>query len=75
MGAAVAEDLEYRGYKAAGVVRQLAAIVAQVPEPDPDACPRCGAEIVQPPTGRRRRWCSTRCQSAARRADRRETVA
>lgn len=27
----------------------------------------CGAEIVQPRTGRRRRWCSDRCRKAAER--------
>lgn len=31
-------------------------------------CAVCGADLVQPKTGRRRRWCSDRCRMVARRA-------
>lgn len=30
-----------------------------------DRCPRCNAEIMQKPRGRRRTWCSDRCRRLA----------
>ncbi len=55
----VADDLEARRYSMAGVLRQLAREVATM-ESDSgagdDAC-RCGAQIVQPRTGRPRKSC------------------
>lgn len=76
----VAEDLEHRGYKAAGVVRQLAreAVALRQALADRDAalgrrwadaadgisCPACGAEVPKNSTGRPRRYCSDRCRKA-----------
>lgn len=72
LGTLVADDLEFRGYQAAGIVRRLAAEVAQLPEPGiepgaPAPCPQCGRPIEQPATGRRRTWCSDRCRRSAHR--------
>lgn len=51
--------------RSAGLVRLAARRIATAtPDPEPDRCP-CGAAIVQPETGRRRRWCSARCRRAA----------
>jgi hypothetical protein len=54
----VAEDLEARHYPMAGVIRQLAREVAQLAfdEPEEGRC-GCGAAIMQPRTGRRRKFC------------------
>jgi hypothetical protein len=56
----IADDLEGRRYPMAGVLRQLAQEVAQLPDVDDGGdlvrC-RCGGQIVQPRTGRRRKFC------------------
>ncbi len=56
----LADDLEGRRYPMAGVLRQLAQEVAQLPDVYHDGdlvrC-RCGSEIVQPRTGRPRKFC------------------
>ncbi len=55
----LADDLERRHYPMAGVLRQLAREVAQLGFDDPDDAGRCGCgqSIVQPRTGRPRRYC------------------
>ncbi len=55
----LADDLEGRKYPMAGVLRQLAREVAQLGFDDPDDVGRCGCgqPIVQPRTGRPRRYC------------------
>ena len=60
----VADSLDVPGSRlAAGVIRRAAQLVARLPAPPgPDQCQGCGAELSQPPTGRRRRWCSDRCR-------------
>jgi len=64
----VAADLEQRGYHGHGVVRAAARVLLDVPDDrDPDGCAGCRAVLVQPHTGRRRRWCSEACRSRARR--------
>jgi hypothetical protein len=53
----------------AGVIRRAARRLAelQTDAPDTDVCAGCGSEIVQPRTGRRRRWCGRgRCESRTR---------
>ncbi len=54
----IADDLEGRRYPMAGVLRQLAQEVAQLPEVEVEEgrCP-CGGEVVQPRTGRPRKFC------------------
>lgn len=65
LGSIVADDLEHRGYQAAGVVRQLAqAVAAGAEAPEPGCCPECGDPVTQPERGRRRVYCSTRCRKA-----------
>jgi hypothetical protein len=57
----LADDLERRAYPMAGVLRQLAREVATLDEAadvSEDGC-RCGAPIVQPRTGRPRKFCVT----------------
>src|SRR3954449_2200225 len=74
----VVEDLQDRGYPMAGVLRQLAREVAQLAfdEPaDQDRCP-CGGAIVQPRTGRPRKFClkcSPQRKSAGKRDDPRDS--
>lgn len=69
----VAADLDARGYPFAGTVRRTARLLLTVVTGDTVAagdvagCAGCGAALVQPATGRRRRWCSERCRSRARR--------
>ncbi len=55
----VAEDLEGRHYPMAGIIRQLAQQVATMPDRDAEEPGRCGCgqPIVQPRTGRPRRYC------------------
>lgn len=65
---AVADDLDQRLYPAVGVIRQLARLVATMPaEKSAVLCrgPGCAQILVQPPRGRRRLYCSTRCKSRA----------
>lgn len=63
----VADSIDVPGSTfAAGVLRRAARLVAQLPAPPgPDQCRGCGAELSQPPTGRRRIWCSDRCRKRA----------
>ena len=62
----VAADLESRGYGNVGVIRVAARELSTMrPAPKDDACGRCGDAVVQPATGRRKRWCSARCRRAA----------
>ncbi len=74
---ALAEDLEGRGIWSAGVLRQLAREVATMPqgqEHDEARC-GCGGVIVQPRTGRPRRFCfncSPQRKSPGKRDDLRE---
>jgi hypothetical protein len=57
----VAADSLERGGKLGfvGIIRQAAQRLAElhIDEPATDRCAGCRAEIVQPATGRRRRWC------------------
>lgn len=58
----LADDLEGRHYPMAGVLRQLAREVAQLPDveaADEGRRCRCGGEIVQPRTGRPRKFCTS----------------
>jgi hypothetical protein len=70
---AVAESIDTRHGFGAGIIRQLARRLAELaPAVDPlepsDRCRHCGAPLVQPTTGRRRRYCSAApCQQASRR--------
>ncbi len=41
---------------------------------DLDHCAACGRAITQPPTGRRRRYCSPRCQKRGARLRRRQAL-
>lgn len=61
-GAYVAGDLDRRLYPYAGVVRRLVRAVLEALDTDEHGCRGCGGELVQPPTGRRREWCSERCR-------------
>jgi hypothetical protein len=55
----IAQDLEDRRYPMAGILRQLAQQVAQLEDSaEEGGCP-CGAPIVQPRTGRPRKYCTT----------------
>lgn len=66
-GTYVAADLEERGYPLVGIVRQLAREVAGIGDTgSDDGCAGCGTELVQPWTGRRRRWCSETCRRRKR---------
>jgi hypothetical protein len=66
----IADSLERQVQGAsAGVLRQAARRLAElhVDEPGVDRCAGCGNAIVQPRTGRRRRWCGRgRCESRTR---------
>lgn len=55
----IAEDLEDRGYGMAGVIRQLAREVATMPDAETEGPGRCGCGrvVVQPRTGRPRKFC------------------
>ncbi len=64
---ALASDFESRDATVSvGVLRQAARLLSECRchATGSEACPRCGAEIVQPTTGRRRRFCSDRCRVA-----------
>ncbi len=76
----VAEDLEERHYPMAGVIRQLAREVSQLAFDEPAEAGRCGCGgvIVQPRTGRPRRFCfecSPQRKSPGKRDDAREGTA
>jgi hypothetical protein len=55
----LADDLEARHYPMAGVLRQLAREVATMQDADDAAMCRCGGLIVQPRTGRPRKFCTS----------------
>ena len=62
-----ASDLERRGLAYHGVVRRAARMLATLEAgADGEGCRGCGAELVQPPTGRRRKWCSESCRRRKR---------
>jgi hypothetical protein len=68
-----AAELEHRGIPLAPIVRRGARTLVEVlaeldalrPDQAEQPCPTCGAEVTQPPTGRRRRYCSDRCRHRA----------
>lgn len=69
----VADDLEERNYPATGIIRAAAKELARTKKPldlptGTLACPRCGLPVIQPATGRRRRWCSEVCRRNSRNA-------
>lgn len=51
------------------LVEQAAQLDLATVDVDGDAttCQGCGGPVVQPDTGRRRKWCSERCRDRARR--------
>jgi hypothetical protein len=65
----VVEDLEYRGYRAVGVLRRVRQRFGELAEfvesASPGSCPMCGGPVVQPPTGRRRVYCGRLCKNRA----------
>lgn len=75
-----ADDLNRRGIPA-GIARALALLVVEDGRQierlqrklaalrGPGPCPICGGPIKQPPTGRRRRFCSDRCRRRSHRGD------
>jgi uncharacterized protein with PIN domain len=66
----VAQDLDRRLYPFAAVIRraarELAELEAHSTDTDDSRCPSCGGEVIQPPTGRPRRYCSRQCRNRAR---------
>lgn len=71
---AVADDLESRLYPAAGVIRQLAQVVATTPMRVSQSCPVCGKPVVVGATGRRRKYCDDKCKNRASRSRARHAV-
>lgn len=66
--ARAAADLDARGWPYGPVVRAGARALLEVPATNPGpSCNACGKALIQPATGRHRRWCSERCRSRARR--------
>lgn len=65
----IAQNLDVKGYQFTGPIRDAARLLLDLPEREaPDAdCAGCEAPLVQPATGRRRKWCSESCRSKARR--------
>ena len=61
-----AADLDRRGLYHAGIMRQAARLLLEVPEQSAGSCAGCGAPVTQAATGRPRKWCSERCRDAAR---------
>lgn len=57
-----AADLERLGFLHAGIVRHGAQLLLEAPQVDGEGCAGCGAELAQPATGRRRKWCSEACR-------------
>ena len=62
----VAQDLDARGYRMAGVVRQAAQALLELPDAGADGCRGCGAPLPVS-TGRPRVWCGEPCRNRARR--------
>lgn len=66
----VAVDADRRGLPWTGVLRQSARVLLE-PVADLDAngevCAGCHRPLEQPPTGRRRKWCSEACRRRTRR--------
>lgn len=62
MLAAIAADLDRRGYPSTGLLRDAARALLDHRDLDPNGCRRCGTPLTQPATGRRRVWCSERCR-------------
>lgn len=63
--AMVADHLDRLSYPYAGIVHQGArrlALARPELEAGEGSCPVCGSELVQPATGRRRKFCSDRCR-------------
>jgi uncharacterized protein with PIN domain len=64
----LAADLGARG----GIVRRLAVELVQLrqmaTDPDADRCEECSGPLVQPATGRPRRYCGDRCRQRAHRS-------
>jgi len=58
----VAAHLDGLGYQYVGVVRQSARALLTLPEPSDGGCAGCSTPLVQPATGRRRKWCSEACR-------------
>lgn len=77
----VADDLEDRGYPFVGVIRRAARELAelrrqlQAQEQPSERCEWCGAKLVQPERGRRRRFCSDAHRKAAGRKSENAKVA
>jgi hypothetical protein len=67
VGLMAVRDPTDRGYQGVGVVRRMAVALMEAPFPgeERERCPMDGMPILQPRVGRRRRWCSPRCRSAA----------
>jgi hypothetical protein len=61
----IADSLERQNQAASGgLVRQAARRIAT--EESSEGCERCGKPLVQPVTGRPRRFCSERCRRTKR---------
>lgn len=61
----IAADLDYRGYKEAGVIRQAARALSAHRVPADDDCPTCGEPVLQSGRGRPRVYCDTKCRRLA----------
>lgn len=60
------DEFDLEAFNYAGTVRQGGRALAELSVPEEGACPVCGGEVEQPPRGRRRKFCSSRCRWAAR---------
>ncbi len=60
--ALVADDLDHRGYRAAGVVARAARFIAQTSATTDAGCPQCGRDVEQLGLGRPRVFCTTSCR-------------
>ena len=65
--AQVAADIERRGLPYHGVIRQGVHLLLELPDDTGEGCAGCGAELVHPATGRRRKWCTEACRRRHRR--------
>lgn len=64
----IAQHLDSKGYLFVAPLRSAARALLEVPDDtEQEGCAGCATELMQPATGRRRRWCSERCRSRARR--------